>query len=462
MKVYGVVFVLGALAGTCASPENSFYPNLSSPDVITAAHYDAVPRGAAHETRTSASDGAYAYCSMPHPSVDMYKEPEPVRNGSVHAELKAVLYMQRHQKRTAYHIFPHGEATLYNCDDGRPYLYYSPSDKKLPQPMHVYAQTYADATNPLTQSLANSSCQFPQMTIGGYLDGVQHGAELRALYQDKYNIIPGWPSPRTVWFRSSTAALTQDSAGGVLRGLWPHWRGAIPLHQQSEFIDTHAPPCDRRDALLDAAKSTATWKKHLRVSSSLRSKLESMLLTNTSEWRVDWDHYNDNFQARLCNGYALPCALHKDKDCVTTEEANQVFTAGDWEYNYYWVDRDNVTEAIQLTSGLLIQDMVTHLTEIANGKSALRYLHMFMHDGDIAPLAGSLGIETLRWPGMASNIAIELWESKSSGMHARVLYSGNTIRSKHGNMDWIPLDKFLHGWSRYIPHDFVAQCATPL
>ena len=61
---------------------------------------------------------------------------------------------------------------------------------------------------------------------------------------------------------------------------------------------------------------------------------------------------------------------------------------------------------------------------------------------------------------MASNIAIELWPTDDKKTFVRVLYSGHTIRSRHGNLDWMPLDAFLHMWSQYVPTDFEAQCRT--
>ena len=198
----------------------------------------------------------------------------------------------------------------------------------------------------------------------------------------------------------------------------------------------------------------------MQETSALRKDLEAILQTNASDWQKDWDHYNDNFQARLCNGYELPCSLDDPSKCVTPEQARQVFVAGDWEYNYNWVSRENVTEAIKLTSGLYIRDLIEQLKELSSGKSELQYVHHFMHDGDIGPLAGSLGIESLRWPGMASNIAIELWTTDDKKTFVRVLYSGHTIRSRHGNLDWMPLDAFLHMWSQYVPTDFAAQCRT--
>ena len=440
---------------------DSFYPNLKNPEVISERTYNALMYGNKYETRTDATDGSYSYCSMPHPSTNFYQEPQIIKNGSVSANLSSLLYIQRHQKRTMYHIFPQGETTKYDCHESRPYVYIGSANNSHPMPVPVFAKSYASNGNPLSDAFTNGSCQFPQLTMGCYLDGVQHGTELRKLYGEKYCVIPKDPNTKGVYLRSSTAPLTQDSAGGVLRGLWPNYHGSLPLHQQISQIDTHEPSCDRKDALLKASKETTLWKKHLNITQGLRKELERMLLTNSSDWQSDWDHYNDNFQARLCNGYSLPCSTTSN-DCVSEKQANEVFTAGDWEYNYYWVTRENVTEAIKFTSGLFIKDLIELLKDMADSSKDLRYAHLFMHDGDLGPLAGSLGIQTLRWPGMGSNIAIELWKTDNDKHFVRALYSGWPIRSTLADLDWIELDEFLKKWGQFIPNDYVDECAKGL
>lgn len=86
-----------------------------------------------------------------------------------------------------------------------------------------------------------------------------------------------------------------------------------------------------------------------------------------------------------------------------------IFRTGDWEWNYWWRQNENATRYIQLVEGLFIGEILQRLEAIGQGDSPLVYSHNFIHDGDIAPILGALGIKALRWPGMGSNIAIEVW-----------------------------------------------------
>jgi hypothetical protein len=139
--------------------------------------------------------------------------------------------------------------------------------------------------------------------------------------------------------------------------------------------------------------------------------------------------FSDIFQGRLCNGYKLPCDVSDLSNCVSTAQADEVFRAGDWEWNYYWRTNPNAALYIQLVEGLFIGGILSRFQDVADGKSSTVYSHVFIHDNDLGPVPGTLGINQLRWPAMGSNIAFEIWwtEGKTGGLFARVLYSGQPM-----------------------------------
>ncbi|KAL4804588.1 histidine phosphatase superfamily [Aspergillus unguis] len=456
-----LTFFLSLLFGSSLAAVDSFYPPLNHTTYITNASlgtYGGVfsaPGNAASRT----DKDVYNYCTMPHPQIDTYALPRPVGNGSVNAKLVYLNYVQRHQRRTPYNILPGGENQEYHCDDIHPHLFASPASGN-PSPVQVYGQGYTDPTNPFLKNYVNGTCQYPQLTIGGFLDGYQHGRDLYAIYGEKLGLIPETLDSKKVWLRSSTSALTQGSAGGVLRGLWPEYKGPLPLHQQAESIDTinRGFPCAARDTFLSKIQSSAEWNEHITVTSSLRNTLVQMFDGDESAWTDTWDHFADNFQARLCNGYDLPCSVSKSSQCVSEDQANEVFRAGDWMYNYWYRKSADAKGYIQTTEGLFIAELVRAFRAVVAKDSEIVYSHTFFHDGDIAPLLGALGIRVLRWPGMASNVAFEIWETENKEFYARVLYSGRTIETVHGVLEWIPISKLIDILSPFIPEDIFSLC----
>lgn len=394
---------------------DTFYPtDLNSTTYITGTNgtYGGIYHATTLDSITNATYGTYDYCSMPHPRKSEYQLPAPVANGSVKANLYYLHYIQRHQRRTAYNILPGGDNGNYNCDNTAPFLYLGPNPSiNGQQPIPMYARTYVDPNNPFDSTYVIGSCQYPQLTIGGLLDGYQHGKDLWGVYGETLNFLPSTPDSST-WFRSSSSALTQGSAGGVLRGIWPDYPYALPLHQQAADIDTvdEGFSCDLRSTVESEIESTPLWTSHLTVTAPLQSALSGYTL-NDSAWTSTFDHLSDNFQARLCNGYTLPCPVSPAESdvCVTQDQANEVFRAGDWEWNYYWRNSGNSTLYIQTVEGLFIQEILTGFAGAAAGNTSVKYRHEFLHDGDVGPIAGALGITALRWPGMGSNLAFELW-----------------------------------------------------
>ncbi|KAK6593227.1 Counting factor 60 [Botrytis cinerea] len=451
-----LTFLAGSQRAIALSPSETLYPiGLNDTLYITntsLGSYGGIYSAPVKPTTSNITYGTYDYCSMPHPRVQEYRLPSPIANGSVKAQLVYLEYLQRHQRRTMYNVLPSGETVPFNCSDILPYLYAGPHDNTLEQPIAVYASTYTDAHNPFLSNYISGTCQYPQLTIGGLLDGYQHGQDISGVYgaTGKLSLLPTSPSLEQTYFRSSESPLTQQSAGGVLRGIWPNYQGSIALHQQESSLDTvnAGYSCSTIASTLAKIQSTTEWQAHLTATSALRTTLGTMFNADSSAWQGTMDHFADNFQARICNGYSLPCSPTETSNGITTGERIHMFK-----------------KYIQAVEGLFIGEIVSRLESVANGTIQRgKYSHTFVHDGDIGPVAGALGINALRWPGMGSNIAVEIWKLQNftsppiDGHFARVLYSGQPMQSIHGDLDWVPLRTLLEILKQFVPTDIVTLC----
>ena len=275
----------------------------------------------------------------------------------------------------------------------------------------MYASTYNDNSNPFVQNLGfdNDTCQFPQITVGGVLDGITPGRDRWSVYGDLLKFLPAQPNHKT-WFRSSESPLTQATAGAVLRGLWPNYNGALPLHQQNGAVDSvnEGYPCASHSTILSSIESTPEWNAHLTATEPLLNALEYLTLNNTVR-NSSFDALTDYFQCRLCNGYSLPCDPKDPSKCVTHEQAEEVFRAGDWEWNYWFGADNDRTDYIQTVEGLFVGEIITRLEQVRNGTQSIDYAHVFVHDNDVGPILGALGTNVMRWPALGSNVAFEVW-----------------------------------------------------
>ena len=133
---------------------------------------------------------------------------------------------------------------------------------------------------------------------------------------------------------------------------------------------------------------------------------------------------------------------------------------GDWEWDFYWVAQPNKTLYITAVEGMFIGEILTHFEAATSGTLDLKLSHTFAHDGDMGPVLGALGIQSLRWPAMGSNLAMELWQvsGESEEYFVRVLYCGAPLRTNTGDLSWIPYSQFKSTLSAYVPEDIVALC----
>lgn len=436
-----------------------------------------LPLGTRHKTPTASIYGGYNYCSMPHPHMATYELPDAILNGSVSATLAGLTYIQRHQKRTSYHTYEE-EDVSYDCSQLVPFVFGENRDSTglLNAAIPVHDQVYTPDTNPYVSSgyVPHGSCQFPQLTIGGLEDGFQHGRDLWAVYGEYLGLIPSVPTTDSVWFRRSNKDLTGQTAGGVLRGIWPDHQETLSIHQQRAEVDTIGSkyPCAKRDKLKKDIKKSQKWKEHDELMGEVIDDLHETVFGD-SEYR--YSKWSDTFQSRLCNGYPLPCGSNSTSKCVSKDDAAQIFSGEDWEFYYLYIADPNAQEYAKLKVGLLVGEIIQQLRDTVGGKSNVTYRHYFAHDGDVAPMATTLGLSTMKQPGMAINISVELWaiegndnshvEGEQHNMgnwqseyYVRVLWAGAPIRSSLGNLDWIKFEEFVDLWSDFVPKDIVEEC----
>jgi acid phosphatase len=106
-----LLFTGGSLAATNV---DSFYPPLNHTTYITNASlgtYGGVFNAPSDKASAPPTELTYNYCSMPHPHVDTYELPGPVKERKVKAKIVYLEYLQRHQRRTPYNILPGGEVS---------------------------------------------------------------------------------------------------------------------------------------------------------------------------------------------------------------------------------------------------------------------------------------------------------------------------------------------------------------
>ena len=397
----------------------------------------------------------YDYCNMPHVHKDAY----PFAGDDYTLEYVEVI--QRHHKRTPYadNTFP-VENYAWNCDDENIYFGAMALESQAGA-RATYWQVYQSPQNPLRWGF-NGTCQFPQITSAGLSDAHKHGEDLVQVYHGEIGFIPAQYHEHTFGYRVTNNVITSQTGGSVLQGMWNgRMEKDTPLFIEPASIDSLEPayPCKYADKLYESygvGSDSKDWLKHLEDSSELRARLDRLsgVDPKDEEWSQSWDHYFDNLSSRLCHDKPLPCSESNSSDCVTREEADQVFRLGLYEYSYIYRDHPDSLNASVASFGIFISELAQNLRQggTGEGKSSvpgtslrMRYRHNIAHDGSIARLLSILQVNQMVWPGMGAEVIFEVF-SKEDCYYVRVLWGGQIMRSSHpafGRMDMIPIGTLL-------------------
>ena len=204
-----------------------------------------------------------------------------------------VIQIHRHHKRTPYasNTFPQ-EQISWNCDDS-PLFYYG---KAMPggHPAQVHWQLYTSSSNPLApQGFPNSTCQFPQITHGGFQDSAQHGLDLFEVYHDELNFLPDGAT-NALNYRVTNNVITSQVAGMVIKAMYPQTQDHdFAVRIQPASVDSLEPAyaCSYASALYSSYAVGSTnpgWVTHLNEAQELYHTLD--LISGIDPANAGWQY----------------------------------------------------------------------------------------------------------------------------------------------------------------------------
>jgi len=167
------------------------------------------------------------------------------------------------------------------------------------------------------------------------------------------------------------------------------------------------------------------------------------------------DHYFDTFSTRECHGHSLPC--NSTGACVTPEDAQRVYSIGDWEYNYIWNMAENATMYNQLTFGVMFDELAQNFKSFQSGDEPYKLRLYVGHDGSMIRLASGLGFgkdAPLRWPAMGSEIILEVWCTETMEHFVRVIREGTPAPQ----LQWVALNDFIEILEQQVANDIYQTC----
>ncbi|KAH9033546.1 histidine phosphatase superfamily [Lactarius pseudohatsudake] len=216
--------------------------------------------------------------------------------------------------------------------------------------------------HPFREQIWTGSCEVGQLTPGGFQDSKTHGKDLWEVYHAQLGFLQA-VQPSEISVRTTHVDRTKHVASGVLAGMDPSSaKRKWPAHAQPQLesnvvsAENSLVPnykCPRADSLLSAAQAAPFWQDVLKRNSALKKRLDTVLGTESSTISLSYslstpNHqsavvlYQDILTARTCNNHPLPC--NAAGDCVSEEDAEEIFELGNFELDYLFHLAENATD----------------------------------------------------------------------------------------------------------------------
>jgi len=393
----------------------------------------------------------YNYCNAPHVNAKHYILP----TNDSKAQLVYMNVVMRHHKRTPDNLYP-SENSLnpvegWDCSDFINKIYVGGTAQ-------IHRETFIPTWHPYVSTIWNGTCDAGQLTRQGLDDAVQNGKDFRSVYHQKLGFLTS-VNEKDILLRTSTELRTHHVASGLLYGMDPATtKKKFPVHCLPASIDSIPPsyPCPNAETIRAAYQSVPAWMDHIQANQDLQHRLEATLgTTGLQDWSSWYDHYFDTFTSRTCHGHSLPC--NSSGTCVSQDDADKVFALGDFEYNYIWNAADKATDYVKLTFGVFFSELAQNFKAFLSGSESYKLRFYVGHDGTMIRLAAGLGIgktSTLRWPGLGSEIVMEVWRTHDNRDFVRVMHEGKPIEL----LQWVPLNDFIGLLEGQVPKDLLQMC----
>lgn len=311
--------------------------------------------------------------------------------------------------------------------------------------------------------LWKGDCMSGQLTQRGAEQHYNIGKRMREIYVEKLGFLPAKLNVSEIYVRSTDVWRTKVSAMFDLAGMFPaearEAGTAIKYEVYPYDLDTGYPnskACPKMMTHINACKNSSEWLAHEAELDSLLEKLARVCGTG----RLAARKYTDAFHTRVCHGMPLPCNKQTG-ECVTDEDAQRIFDAGDFEKNRLYTWGEGITPTVV---GFFAEEVYENIKRgLMSGTP--RYAYYSAHDDTLTALLGGFGLEAAKiWPPYASSFILETWASKSvrGQYYVRIIFNGQLQKvAACANPELCTFEEFSAIIKKtFLVTDYAAQCAV--
>ncbi|XP_060690214.1 2-phosphoxylose phosphatase 1 isoform X1 [Hemiscyllium ocellatum] len=362
---------------------------------------------------------AYQYCNMPN-KTDRGLEghaPSDYKLLSVHV-------MIRHGDRYPLYAIPKTKPPPIDC-------ILIPTRK----PSHRLLETFIKNRNIVTACKldgplnniallpSHTVCEMGELTQIGVVQHLLNGEHLHDTYIKKHKLLPDNWTTKHVYVESTGKSRTLQSGLALLYSLLPKldWGKIHIRYQWSTIFCSNSCDCPMRNHYLEEEQRR---QYNVRIKNSLleQTYIDMAKIVGIPTRRLRAANPIDSLLCHFCHNISFPCTEY---GCINLNHF-KVIKAHQLED-----DQDRQRKKLYYKYALLathpiLNQTVTRMQQIAQGKKDEMFALYSAHDVTVAPLLSALGIPDASFPRFGARIIFEMWQNgQVKRQHfIRILYNG--------------------------------------
>ncbi|KAG0046317.1 Acid phosphatase-like protein 2 [Gryganskiella cystojenkinii] len=432
--------------------------------------------GQSSNTTTDPIYSDYNYCQGISPVA--HKTYQPIKGAKLHK----VQVMMRHGDRTPAYVLP-GDHTNYNiCSQPAEFNFMANNkNSKVASSSSPFLKNniLVSDENLYASSYWGGNCEIGQLTNRGSQQTVDVGTNLRSIYVDELKFLPSTLDADQIYARNTYVWRTKESAENFFAGFYPlkHRRhgvegSVITLNTYPQSIETltlNPTACPKLGLLYQNFFKTPTYLNYFKTNYALMTKVNTILgVTHVPTYNTTLN--GDAVMPRYCNKLPLGCSASDPKQCLTKDDVVQTMTQSTFMFSAPFRFESTAEEVKRLAVGPFLKTLSSSIrattaaaTKRNPSKKRVRPFELYSaHDQSLDQVLAVIAEPNTPWPGYASSVIFETWETSAKKLVVRVLYEGRVVPANANlkcTLDACPLDVFLAFIESYVPKDIATECS---
>jgi hypothetical protein len=265
------------------------------------------------------------------------------------------------------------------------------------------------------------NCYAGQLTSLGLQQMKELGQLLRIRYVEQLNFLPPKFDQSLVFFRSTAANRTFESAQSLIWGLYPPTTrpagpdGIVEIHMiESAMENMYArSACSRISELKKKIKKlSSVYLTHVEQRKQLEQEVQQLLGRDVNSWSA----LHCTLECLERHGYVLPNGWTQDLVRQVADEAS-------WEMAAKFASQT----LCRLSIGRFLNDVLQRMHKVISKEEDVRFVLFSGHDSTLAPFLHAFQVSDGKHPPMSGAIILELYADAKGQHWVRFLYNGKEL-----------------------------------